>query len=99
MHGRPPIVDRALRFSETREGAEHRFFSLCHVSQRTDKNEKLVRESRSLTDRANEADDAIEKAYRFERLEKILGIDEINRLLKERIPHKQEKHNMKEIIR
>ena len=87
MHGRPPIVDKALRFSETREGAEHRFFSLYHVSQRTDKNEKLVRESRSLTDRANEADDAIEKAYRFERLEKILGIDEINRLLKERIPH------------
>ena len=63
------------------------------------RNEKLVRENRILADRANEAKVSIDKAYRFERLEKILGIEEINRLLKERIPRKQEKHNMKEVIR
>ena len=71
---------------------------IMYLNERT-KNEKLVRENRILTDRTNEAKVAIEKAYRFERLEKILGIEEINRLLKERIPRKQEKHNMKEVIR
>ena len=63
------------------------------------KNEKLTRDNRILTDRANEAKKVVEKANRFERLEKILGIDEINRILKEHTPRKREKHNTKENIR
>lgn len=63
------------------------------------KNEKLTRDNRILTDRTNEAKKVVEKANRFERLEKILGIDEINRILKEHTPRKREKHNTKENIR
>ena len=66
-----------------------------YLNERT-KNEKLVRENRILADRANEAKVSIDKAYRFERLEKILGIEEINRLLKEHVPHKHEREHTSE---
>ena len=60
------------------------------------KNEKLTNDNRILTERANEAKIVVEKANRFERLEKILGIDEINRILTEHTPHKREREPAKE---
>lgn len=91
------VYTRAVTVLHTLIGKIKHLYTM-YLNERT-KNEKLVRENRILADRANEAKVSIDKAYRFERLEKILGIEEINRLLKERIPRKQEKHNMKEVIR
>ena len=63
------------------------------------KNETLTRENRIWQERAVLAKETTEKAGKFDQLAKILGLEEIERLLKERIPRKQEKHNMREGVR
>ena len=63
------------------------------------KNEALNRENRIWQERAKQATEITEKASKFDQLAKILGLDEIERILKEHIPRKQEKHNMREGVR
>ena len=63
------------------------------------KNEALTRENRIWQERASLTKETTEKAGKFDLLAKILGLEEIERILKERIPRKQEKHNMREGVR
>ena len=88
------VYTRAVTLIHTLIGKIRNLYTL-YLAERT-KNEMLIHENRILTDRVNEAKEIVEKANRFERLEKILSIDEINRILKEHTLHKREKEHTKE---
>ena len=55
------------------------------------KNETLTRENRIWQERAVLAKETTEKAGKFDQLAKILGLEEIERILKEHTPHIKER--------